>query len=110
MDRVGRDQRSRLQGRDQRSRLQGRDRRPDARVARAGDAWILGPHRLLCGDAADAAALSAIDAAIRRWQSVTGDSARLHSSGERFDEVARARRAATLPPSRGKVSLRSNDR
>jgi hypothetical protein len=83
MDRVGRDQRSRHQGRDQQSHAQ---------VAQAGDAWALGPHRLVCGENSDAAAFSAIDAAIRRWQAVTGDSARLGSTGECFDHVARARR------------------
>ena len=60
-------------------------------AASTGDVWTLGSHRLVCGDAAD---LSAIDAAIRRWQAVTGDSARLQSTGEPFDEVARARRCA----------------
>ncbi len=85
-DRVGRDQRSRLQGRDQRSRLQG------LAAARAGDVWTLGPHRLVCGEDFDAPALFAIDAAIWRWQAVAGESARLHPTGERFDAVARARR------------------
>ena len=31
----------------------------------SGDAWALGPHRLVCGEDSDAAAFSAIDAAIR---------------------------------------------
>ncbi len=70
----------------------GRDQRSRAQVARAGDAWTLGPHRLVCGDAADAAAFLAIDAAIRRWQAVAGESARLHPTGEPFHQVARARR------------------
>jgi ParB-like chromosome segregation protein Spo0J len=83
MDRVRRDQRSRLEGRDQQSR---------APVAQAGDAWALGPHRLICGENSDVAAFSAIDAAVRRWQAVTRESARLHPTGECFDEVARARR------------------
>jgi hypothetical protein len=105
-DRVRRDQRSRLQGRDQQSR---------APVAQAGDAWALGPHRLICGENSDAAAFSAIDAAIRRWQTVRGESARLDPAGESFDHVARARRksrlhshiaasAAPLLPLREKVS------
>jgi hypothetical protein len=87
-DRVRRDQRSRLQGRDPQSR---------APVAQAGDAWALGPHRLVCGENSDAAAYSAIDAAIRRWQAVTGDSARLDPAGECFDEVARDRRRIPSP-------------
>ena len=66
-------------------------------VSQAGDAWTLGPHRLLCGD--DAAGFSAIDAAIRRWQAVTGESARLHPTGETFGEIARDRRSARPQPS-----------
>jgi len=31
----------------------------------SGDVWALGPHRLVCGEDSDAAAFSAIDAAIR---------------------------------------------
>jgi hypothetical protein len=61
-------------------------------VARAGETWSLGPHWLCCGDAGDAAACRAVDAAIRRWQALTGESARLHPSGETFDSAARARR------------------
>jgi hypothetical protein len=63
-------------------------------VAQPGDEWTLGPHRLLCGN--DVGSLSAIDAAIRRWQAITGNRARLRSTGERFDEVARARRKPVL--------------
>ena len=85
-------------GRDQRSRLQQSDQRARAPVARAGDAWTLGPHRLVCADDCDAAGFSAIDAAIRRWQAATGDSARLHPGGETFDEVARGRGGARREP------------
>jgi hypothetical protein len=81
MDRVGRPPGRSPGG----ARLQG------SPAARAGDVWTLGPHRLGCGDSAG---LSAIDDAIRRWQAVTGDGARLQSTGEPFDEVARARRGA----------------
>jgi ParB-like nuclease domain len=62
-------------------------------VARAGDTWDLGPHRLHCGDAAGARAFLALDAAIRQWQSLTKDSARLHPTGETFDSVERSRRS-----------------
>src|SRR5271166_5876676 len=61
-------------------------------VARAGETWSLGPHWLCCGDAGDAAACRAVDAAIRRWQALTGESARLHPTGETFDAAARSRR------------------
>jgi|HubBroStandDraft_1064217.scaffolds.fasta_scaffold53736_3 hypothetical protein len=62
-------------------------------VARAGDTWGLGPHRLRCGDAAGAGAFLALDAAIRQWQSLTKESARLHPTGETFDSVERSRRS-----------------
>ncbi len=61
-------------------------------VARAGETWSLGPHRLCCGDAGDPAACRAVDAAIRRWQALTGESARLHPTGVTFDAAARSRR------------------
>ncbi len=78
--------------------LQGSGRGPRRRsgppVARAGETWTLGPHRLVCGDAEDEAAFRALDAAIRRWQAETGETARLQPAGERFDTIARARRRA----------------
>ena len=75
----------------------GRDR-PSRAVARAGDVWTLGPHRLVCGDDFDAVAFSAIDAAIRRWQATAGESARLHPAGETFASVARARQGGRRKP------------
>ena len=61
-------------------------------LSRIGDVWILGRHRVLCGDALDPAALIAlmekepaaivftdpvhVDAIIRHWQALTGGSAR----------------------------------
>jgi ParB-like chromosome segregation protein Spo0J len=76
---------------------------PAARaIARAGDAWTLGPHRLVCGDD-DATGFSAIDAAMRRWQAVTGQNARLYPSGETFDAVVRGRRIPS-PAAREKVA------
>lgn len=62
-------------------------------VARAGDAWRLGPHRLLCGEGDDGALL-AVDGAIRRWQALSGESARLESTSESFASTARGRRRA----------------
>jgi hypothetical protein len=61
----------------------------------------LGLNRLLCGNDVHSTTLSAVDAAIRRWQAMTGERARLHSTGERFDEVARARRKPVLRPESG---------
>jgi hypothetical protein len=62
-------------------------------LSKIGDVWILGRHRVLCGDALDPAALTAlmekeraaivftdpvhVDAIIRHWQALTGGSARL---------------------------------
>ncbi len=68
-------------------------------VAQPGDEWTLGPHRLLCGH--DVGSLSAVDAAIRRWQAITGNRARLRSTGEHFDKVARVRRKPVLRPESG---------
>ena len=68
-------------------------------VAQPGDEWNLGPHRLLCGN--DVGSLSAVDAAIRRWQAMTGKRARLRSTGGRFDKVARVRRKPVLRPESG---------
>ena len=70
-------------------------------VAQPGDEWTLGPHRLLCGNDVRSTTLSAVDAAIRRWQAITGKRARLRSTGERFDKVARVRRKPVLRPESG---------
>jgi hypothetical protein len=70
-------------------------------VAQPGDEWTLGPHRLLCGNEIRSTTLSAVDAAIRRWQAITGERARLRSTGERFDKVARVRRKPGLRPESG---------
>ena len=59
-------------------------------ISRPGDTWALGPHRLACALAPDEAFL-AIDAAIRAWQALSGDEARLHPGGPTFDAVAGAR-------------------
>ncbi len=68
-------------------------------VAQPGDEWTLGPHRLRCGH--DVGSLSAVDAAIRRWQAITGNRARLRPTGEHFDKVARVRRKSVLRPESG---------
>ena len=60
-------------------------------VARAGDVWRLGPHRLACGEAPDAA-LIAIDGAIQRWQALAGEDARLNPTGKTFAQAQRAQR------------------
>jgi ParB-like chromosome segregation protein Spo0J len=71
-------------------------------VARAGDWWLLGRHRVGCGAITDAvsemlsdeervvvvlaADPAAADAVIRRWQTLTGGSARHAASGRGFAE------------------------
>lgn len=52
-------------------------------VSKAGDRWMLGPHRLLCGDTPHDC-----DVIIRHWQQFTGKSARLEGPALTFAEVA----------------------
>ena len=59
-----------------------------ARVSRAGDFWLLGTHRLFCGDAP-----LDCDVMVRRWQHYTGKAARLGGSTLTFAEVEAARLA-----------------
>jgi hypothetical protein len=70
-------------------------------VSRTGDMWLLGGHRLICGDATDPAhggklrnpkrALLGIDAAVRCWQRFTKNDAILAGTNRTFDDVAAAR-------------------
>jgi ParB-like chromosome segregation protein Spo0J len=71
-------------------------------VTRAGEWWLLGKHRVGCGNLADtidamlmgeetavvvlAANPAAVDAIIRRWQALTGGSARQMASDRGFAE------------------------
>jgi ParB-like chromosome segregation protein Spo0J len=59
-------------------------------VSRAGDLWVLGSHRLLCGDG-DALDCDVI---IRRWQRYTGKAAWLEGANLIFKDVETMRRAA----------------
>jgi len=87
-------------------------RRPTPRTAaaptvtRAGEWWLLGRHRVGCGNLADAVDAmlagekeesvvivlagnpATVDTIIRRWQSLTGDTARHAASGRGFAEGA----------------------
>ena len=73
-------------------------RRAPPSVARAGEWWLLGKHRVGCGNLADAvdamlageesavvvvlaANPGSVDAIIRRWQALTADTARQMASG-----------------------------
>ena len=89
-----------------------RRRRPTPRpappaVTSAGEWWQLGRHRVGCGNLADAVDAmlagekeenvvvvlagnpATVDAIIRRWQALTGDTARHAASGRGFAEGAR---------------------
>jgi ParB-like chromosome segregation protein Spo0J len=79
-------------------------RRAPSTIARAGEWWLLDKHRVGCGNLADAvdtmlageenvvvvlaAYPAAVDAIIRRWQALTGGSARQMASGRGFAEGA----------------------
>jgi ParB-like chromosome segregation protein Spo0J len=56
-------------------------------VAKSGDIWWLGPHRIVCGDSLDAGSYAAVDVAIRRWQKCTRDRAIHAVTGKCFDDV-----------------------
>jgi ParB-like chromosome segregation protein Spo0J len=60
-------------------------------VSQAGDQWVLGEHRLVCGDAGAERDCAAIDAAIQRWQTFTGEPALLSRTGQTFAEVQKER-------------------
>lgn len=57
-------------------------------VCRAGDVWMLGTHRLLCGDAP-----LDCDVIVRHWQQLTGKAARLAGSDLNFEVVQTTRLA-----------------
>jgi hypothetical protein len=63
----------------------------DSAVCQQDDQWLLGEHRLLCGDTKDNQSYAAIDAAIRRWQRFTGKSAKLAGIGKTFQAVEKER-------------------
>ena len=57
-------------------------------VAKSGDVWLLGGHRIVCGESLERGSYEAVDVAIRRWQKYTGDSAIHAVTRKRFDEAA----------------------
>jgi ParB-like nuclease domain len=66
-------------------------------VSQAGDVWLLGEHQLRCRDGGNADSYAAVDAAIRRWQRVTGKSAMLAGVGKTFAEIKNERASTDLP-------------
>jgi len=78
---------------------------PEVPTSTNGDLWLLGSHRLLCGDSTDAIAVGRLMGAekgrlmatdppygVQRWQNLTGQSAMLDGDGRTFQEVSDARR------------------
>lgn len=58
-------------------------RLPAPTISQVGDLWLLGQHRLHCGDTRDNGA----DVAIRHWQSYTGKTATLAATGQTFEQI-----------------------
>jgi len=67
--------------------------KPCSRVAvsRSGDEWLLGEHRLVCGNASDNRAYIAVDDAVRYWQILARSSATLAGTTKTFAKVEEAR-------------------
>lgn len=57
-------------------------------VSKFGDVWLLGPHRVVCGDSPGRESYAAIGRAIQLWQTCTGHQALHAVTGKAFDEVA----------------------
>jgi ParB-like chromosome segregation protein Spo0J len=68
---------------------------PDSRapVSRSGDVWLLGEHRLVCGDASDDSAYVPVDEAVRYWQIFAQGSAILAGTTKTFAEIEEERNA-----------------
>jgi ParB-like chromosome segregation protein Spo0J len=77
---------------------------PCPSVSRAGDQWLLGEHRLVCGNAGDDYA--AVDAAIRQWQHSSGKAATLYGSTKTFEAVEQERRRVKAPEPRAGTANR----
>jgi hypothetical protein len=56
-------------------------------VTKSGDVWLLGAHRIVCGESLERGSYVAVDVAIRRWQKYTGECAIHAITCKRFDEV-----------------------
>jgi ParB-like nuclease domain len=73
---------------------------PGPSVSQAGNVWILGNHRIMCGDALD----QGIDVAVRRWQAYTGKVAILEESGKSFEEIEGERIGSTVAAHRERLT------
>lgn len=63
-------------------------------VSRCGDVWLLGNHRLVCGDGDTADA----DAVLRQWEAFTGKPALLTATGQTLRAVTAQREPSTAVP------------
>ncbi len=57
-------------------------------ISESGDIWLLGTHRIICGDVKDGRSYGAVDRMIRHWQKCTRERAIHALTGKYFDEVA----------------------
>jgi ParB-like chromosome segregation protein Spo0J len=64
-----------------------------AAVSRFGDEWLLGEHRLVCGNASDDGAYVPVDDAVRNWQVSAKGSAILAGTTKIFAEIEQERNA-----------------
>ena len=74
-------------------------------ISRSGDQWLLGEHRLVCGNPTDDD-YAAVDAAIRHWERSSGKAATLAGSTKTFDAVEQERRRVRVPEPRARTANR----
>jgi len=66
------------------------DETPEAPVQPAsvlGDVWVMGNHRIICGDCTNPSNPAYVDVAVTRWQNFTGKQAINEATGKTFDET-----------------------
>jgi hypothetical protein len=63
-------------------------------VSQGGDQWLLGEHRLVCGNAGEPGVYTSADHAIRSWQTFASRPATLASTAKTFAQVEQERKTA----------------
>jgi ParB-like nuclease domain len=63
-------------------------------VSQGGDQWLLGEHRLVCGNAGQPGVYASADHAIRSWQTFAGRPATLAGTAKTFAQVEKERKSA----------------
>src|SRR5262249_58207266 len=63
-------------------------------VSQGGDQWLLGEHRLVCGNAGEPGVYASADHAIRSWQTFAGRPATLAGTAKTFAQVEQERKTA----------------